>query len=155
MSQHLAPLYRYACALGADSDQARDLCQEAFVAAWRKQKQSLPPAALASFLRRAARFAFLQSRRKDRRQEVAVLREVDAIWSAPDPDHDHDARVAAVRACVAQLKGRAAEAVRCTYGLGHGREQVAATLGMKPNGVKTLLARTRRWLARCIEGRQS
>lgn len=147
------PLFRYARSLGADAELAEDFCQEAFVVAWQKQKQSLPAAALATYLRRSVRNLWLQHVRSDRRRERAIAAAAESLW-VQAPGGRGDELVLRTRACIEKLQGRAARAVDLAYREGVGRDHIAADLGMKPNGVKTLLARTRRWLEQCIR-RQS
>jgi RNA polymerase sigma factor (sigma-70 family) len=147
------PLFRFARMLGADAELADDLCQEAFVIAWQKGKQELPAAALATFLRRAVRNLWLQQRRSDRRKERAIAAAAERLWSREGGDEGGEL-LARTKACLARLEGRAARAIDLAYGEGASREQIATALAMKPNGVKTLLARTRQWLEQCIR-RQS
>lgn len=142
-------LFRFLRCLGADRVLADDLVQEAFVVAWRKGKQDIPDRALGAFLRRTARLLWLEHRRSAARDEAAVAALALRRWEAELPD-DGDDMVASTRDCVRRLRGRAAEAVERAYGRGDGREAIAAALGMTPNGVKTLLARTRAWLEQCI-----
>ncbi len=157
IGRHVDAIYRFARTLGADRELAADLTQEAFVVAWRKGKHDLPPGALATFLRKSVRFLWLQTRRSDRRAEAAIAALTEQRWvertaladGGHEPDSE-DALVAAARRCVARLEGRAARAVQLSYGEGRGRAEIATTLGLAQNGVKTLLARTRRWLAACI-----
>ncbi|HLQ37550.1 MAG TPA: hypothetical protein VK348_07100, partial [Planctomycetota bacterium] len=62
---------------------------------------------------------------------------------------------AALRACVERLDGRARRAVELSYGIGaddpSSRARVAVELGMKENGVKTLLQRVRQTLRECVQ----
>lgn len=150
VQRHVAGVFRFLRCLGAAQDVAEDLTQEAFVVAWQKGKQALPAKALAAFLRRTARFLWLDHRRGERREEAAVAALALQLWEREVAD-DGEALVAAARACVQQLRGRAALAVERAYGRGEGREAIAQALGMLPNGVKTLLARTRAWLEQCIQ----
>jgi RNA polymerase sigma factor (sigma-70 family) len=151
IEHHARGVFRFVRSLGVPADVADELTQEAFVAAWRKQKHELPAAALGAFLRRAARLAWLERCRDRRREEAALSALALAAWERDvDADGDGDGRVDAARRCVQALRGRAARAVALAYGDGASRERIAAELGMQPNGVKTLLARTRRWLAQCI-----
>ena len=53
--------------------------------------------------------------------------------------------------CLEKLAGRAKQSIELQYQQGLGREEVADTLGMSPDGVKTLLRRTRQKLRECIE----
>jgi DNA-directed RNA polymerase specialized sigma24 family protein len=57
----------------------------------------------------------------------------------------------ALRDCVAQLQGRPREAIDLHYRDGVGREAIAAKLEMKPDGVKSLLRRTRELLRECVQ----
>lgn len=156
LQRHLVATWRYLRMHGASAHEADDLTQEAFVIALQKDAAALPPAATATFLRRTARFLFLRFRR-DARDAVELADEVDALWQR-DCDHDGgDGLVDALRDCVGQLTGRARNAVLRCYGLGAdepaARDAAAAALGLQPNGLKTLLQRTRQLLRACIERR--
>ena len=152
--RHVDGVWRFVRCLGASRDVADDLTQEAFAVAWQKGKQHLPPAALAAFLRRAARFLWLEHRRDERRAEDALSALALQLWEAEELDDGAELTDAA-RACVQKLRGRAARAVQLAYGHGDGRDDIASALGMQPNGVKTLLARTRAWLEQCIRRKLS
>jgi DNA-directed RNA polymerase specialized sigma24 family protein len=56
---------------------------------------------------------------------------------------------------VRALGGRARRALQLAYAEGCGRDRIAAELGIKPNGVKTLLQRLRRVLADCVSRRRT
>jgi RNA polymerase sigma factor (sigma-70 family) len=154
VQDHADGVWRFLRCLGASRDVADDLTQEAFAVAWRKRKQHLPPAALSAFLRRAARFSWLEHCRAERRAEAALSALALQAWEEETLDDGAELADAA-RACVQQLRGRAAQAVQLAYGHGEGRQAIASALGMLPNGVKTLLARTRAWLEQCIRRRLS
>ncbi len=151
--RHVAGVFRFVRCLGATRDEAEDLTQEAFVVAWRKGKQRLDDRALAAFLRRAVRLLWLEHRRDTRRAEAAISALTLRLWEREIAD-DGSRRVEAARDCMRQLRGRAARAVDLAYREGASRDQIAAALGMLPNGVKTLLARTRAWLEQCIRRNQ-
>jgi RNA polymerase sigma factor (sigma-70 family) len=147
--RHVDGVWRFVRCLGASRDVADDLTQEAFAVAWQKGKQHLPPPALAAFLRRAARFLWLEHRRDERRAEAVLSALALQTWEDEGLD-DGDGLADAARQCVQRLRGRAARAVQLAYGQGEGRDDIAVALGMRSNGVKTLLARTRAWLEQCI-----
>lgn len=149
--QHATALYRYLRVLGAARELADDLVQESFVVAWQKHKQHLPARALAVFLRRTARYLWLEHRRGERRGEAAIAAAAERLWLRDCADDGGEAWLLATRACVQQLQGRAAAAVAMAYSEERSREDIARELGMQPNGVRTLLARTRQWLAQCIK----
>lgn len=150
LRQHAGSLLRYLRMLGADRELAADLAQEAFVVAWQKRKQRLPAAVLATFLRRTARYLWLDHRRGQRRREAAIAAAAERLWRRDCADDGGEAMLAAARACLQRLQGRAAAAVALCYRDGRSRSEIAAELGMQPNGVRTLLARTRQWLGECI-----
>jgi RNA polymerase sigma-70 factor (ECF subfamily) len=158
--RHLRSLWRYLRMLGADAAEADDLAQEAFVVAMQKgllQAGLGEPGSVAAFLRTTARFLFLRLRKAGRRQR-RLADEVDALWARDAARDGGDALVAAVRACVGELDGRARRAIELCYGLhdndAQGRAAIAHELGLQENGVKTLLQRVRHRLRECIERRK-
>jgi len=155
VERHLLAVWRYLRMHGADAHEADDLAQEAFVVALQKGAAALDPAATAAFLRRTARFLFLRLRR-DHRDAVELADAVDELW-ALDCEHDGgDGLLEALRRCVGELQGRARAAIDRCYGLAgwnSDRDAAAHDLGLQPNGLKTLLQRTRQLLRACIERR--
>lgn len=154
IERHLHGVWRYLRMHGADAHEADDLAQEAFVIALQKGAAALDPAATATFLRRTARFLFLRLRR-DARPAVELADAVDALWARDCAHDDGDELVAALRRCVERLDGRAREAIARCYGIGRdtadARGAAADALGLAPDGLKTLLQRTRQLLRACIE----
>lgn len=149
VTRHAMGVCRFARSCGAARDLAEELTQEAFVIAWSKGKQHLPDRALAAFLRRTVRLLWLEQRRGARKHEAALSAMTLRLWET-EVDADGGAQVLAARACVQQLRGRAARAIELAYHEGKSRVEIADALGMQPNGVRTLLARTRAWLEQCI-----
>lgn len=150
---HRFAIWRYLRALGARAAEADDLCQETMLVGC---AAPLPddPALARAFLRGVARNQWLRSRRwwqRRREREIAVA--VDELWLATT---DHDAgeeRIERLRACLRALPPRAAQALELHYRDGCDWDTVAAQIGLKPNGTKTLVQRTRHALRTCIERR--
>jgi RNA polymerase sigma-70 factor, ECF subfamily len=162
--QHLQSVWRYLRMHGAAPDEAEDLAQEAFLTALQKGCLNLDPPAARVFLRRTARFGFLRHVRERRRDpaitDAAALADaVDALW---DRDAEADGGAQLLRDlshCIDKLEGRAQQAIRLSYGIDAKsttpRTDVAQHLGLQPNGLKTLLQRSRQLLRTCLERRQS
>jgi RNA polymerase sigma-70 factor, ECF subfamily len=157
VQRHLLAVWRYLRMQGADPHEADDLAQEAFVIALQKGAADLDPAATATFLRRTARFLFLRLRR-DARDAIELADAADDLWTRWCEHDGGDELLDALRGCVDQLAGRAREAVALCYGVATAtplaHAAAAAQHGLQPNGLKTLLQRTRQLLRECIERRK-
>src|SRR5687767_6833219 len=158
--RHQLGLWRYLRALGAPAAEADDLLQDTFLVAWRKLGCDRGDAAVATFLRQTGKHLWLRRRRDQSRREAIRIELADAAWTRDgaghgdgDGDGDGERWLAALRACVDGLDGRARDVVRRFYGGGADRASVAAAMGMQENGVKTLLQRVRAALRTCIERR--
>jgi RNA polymerase sigma factor (sigma-70 family) len=163
--RHWASVRRYLRILGAEPAAADDLAQDVFVVALRKGIEDRG-ARTAAWLRRTARFLFLDHSRKRRPLSLEVPEEV---WQ----EHgENDAeRQQALRACLPKLAERSQTAVRLAYGERQSWAQIGSALrsrmassrdpceskrsgsalGMRASGVKTLLRRCRATLKECIE----
>ncbi len=152
LARHARGLFRFLRVLGASSPVADDLTQEAFVVAWQRHKQQIPPAALGAFLRRAARNLWLAHCRREPRYvsfDVEVADAAERLWATlPQGDAD-DAFVAAVHRCVQQLAPRSRQALQFVYVDELERDAVAEQLGLLPNGLKMLLQRARQSVIEC------
>lgn len=154
---HARGVWRYLRMHGATAHEADDLVQEAFVVALQKGALALDSGAAFTFLRRTARFLFL--RRRQGGLDASLLADaVDELWQRDCGDDAGDGMLAALRGCLGRLTSRARRAIELSYGLGErdpaSRGDVAAELGLQPNGVKTLMQRARQQLRACIEGRR-
>lgn len=154
IEHHLRGLWRYLRMHGASAHLADDLAQEAFVIALQKGALQFEPAATQAFLQRTARFLFLRQLR-NQRAAVELADAVDALWQRDAAADAGDGLVEALRQCVGKLDGRARSAVERCYGVGRDdpadRAAAAGELGLQPNGLKTLLQRTRQVLRECLE----
>lgn len=153
--RHQQGLRRYLRFLGCDGPSADDLAQEAFLALSDTEFENVHPRATAAWLRKKARYLFLESvRRRDRRRETALADHADRVWAECAGDDEGAGYRRALRECVEMLPPRSRRAVEMRYAEGAGRGEMARVLGLRPNGVKTLLQRIRAALRRCVEERR-
>jgi len=154
---HQAGVWRYLRFLGAASTEADDLTQETFLAFSRarlgKGFIERDRNQTAGYLRTVARNQLLALRRRQHREIATVeLEAAESVWAAAaGPDGSLSDYLDALRECVEQLVGRPREAIDLHYREAAGRDAIAAKLDMKPDGVKSLLRRTREMLRECVE----
>jgi RNA polymerase sigma-70 factor (ECF subfamily) len=153
VQQHQAGVWRYVRFLGAERAEADDITQETFLAIARAAFVERDERQTAGYLRVVARNRLLALRRKQRREINTVeLEAAESVWAAAaGPDGSLAAYLEALRTCVDGLEGRSRQAIDLHYRDGASREAIAESLDMKPDGVKTLLRRTREVLRECIE----
>lgn len=153
---HQQGVWRYLRFIGATRLEAEDLTQETFLAVWKSGFEEFSDAASASYFRAAARSRFLMMlRTKGRRPRESDLAEVDADWvmlGSEDPEV-WDERIEVMLRCLQQVQGKAREALDLFYRDEVPQAQIAAKLGMKPEGVKTLLRRAVEKLRECMEAK--
>jgi len=152
IERHRVGLWRYLRMLGADATEADDLAQETLLIGLQH--------ALAgddrdrAFLRGVAKNLWLRTRRWwRRRREREVAAAADELWSAEIEADDGEELLARLFACLQQLQQRTRQALELHYRDGLGWTAVAAQIGLKPNGTKTLVQRARQALRTCIERR--
>lgn len=151
---HQADVWRYLRYLGASAADADDLTQETFLAVGRSKFEERSPAQTAGYLRTVARNQLLMARRRQGREVSTVeLEAAETVWAERVGPSGMDGYLDALADCAETLNGRAREAVQLFYHERQGRAEIAASLEMKPDGVKTLLRRTREVLRECIERR--
>lgn len=141
-------IWRYLRLLGASATDADDLLQETFL---RFLRRTAPHPAAAAVLRTIARGLWVDRHRwLQRRRAVQWADQVDAAVAATPND---DPWLEALDRCRAKLSERARRALDLAYRDGLGRLDVARELGLAPNTVRNLLARSRDQLRQCIEQR--
>lgn len=155
VASHQSQVWRYVRYLGADSIEADDLVQETFLAIYRSDFIEQGEQQTASYLRTTARNQLLMLRRRQKRDiNTQQLDVAEQVWVETYSDRHHNQYLDALADCVAKLSGRAKRAVELHYQGGESREAIANELGMKPQGIKTLLRRTRDSLRECVERRR-
>ena len=152
VQQHQAGVWRYLRFIGADANEVDDFVQETFLAFIRADFAYRGPAATAAYLRQVARNQLLQARRKQGREVNTVeLSAAESVWSEVAAADGLDYYLVALRTCLEQLRNRSQKAVELQYKLGLNRTVMADRLGMTPDGIKTLMRRTRQQLRECVE----
>ncbi|MCO6045648.1 RNA polymerase sigma factor [Aeoliella sp. ICT_H6.2] len=152
VTRHQATVWRYVRYLGATTAEADDLVQETFLAVFRSDFVHESDRQTASYLRTTARRRLLMLRRKESRRPVEVeLESAETVWAETMGDGPADPYLEALDGCLQHLEGRARTAIDLQYTDRLSREEIASRLDLKPEGVKTLLRRTRDALRECIE----
>ncbi len=154
VQQHQTAVWRYLRLLGCEAHLADDLTQDSFLIALRKDVMREEPDAAIAWLRRVARHLWIDRQRSlRRRREVAWADQVDLIWS--DSESERETRLEALRICLDGLDGRSARVVHLRYSEKRSRAEIASELGLRENGLKTMIQRLRSGLRDCVEGRMS
>lgn len=157
---HQAGVWRYLRYLGTQTQEADDLTQETFLAVAKSIRRSnfeqRSSAETAAYLRTVARNQLLMARRRQGRQPNTVeLTAAEQVWAEATADHGVDGYLAALADCLEnglnRDDGRARKAIDAFYHQRQSRAEIAKELDMTPDGVKTLLRRTRDVLRKCIE----
>lgn len=150
---HRTAIWRYLRLLGANEAEADDLVQETMLVGCRHPRPSEAGMDRA-FLRGVAKHQWLRSRRWwQRHREREIAAEVDTLWLATmEPDAGQEL-LERLQQCLQQLQPRARRALDLHYRDGLGWRAVAAQLGQRLNGTKTLVQRARAALRLCIERR--
>jgi RNA polymerase sigma-70 factor, ECF subfamily len=151
-------LYRYIRYLGADDAVAEDVVQETFLAAL--QSANPPPVEArercGAWLRGIARRLFFLHCRRVRRSPVtanaAALEQAEEVWVA-ETGGDDDSYRAALRKCVDELGERGRDLLERRYLREEARADIAASLDMGEEAVKSALRRLRTGLQDCVRRR--
>jgi len=142
-------LRRYLFVLGTEANRIDDLIQEVFLLVLEKGAEQRDPKAFGTFLRGCAKNMRLRElRSSSARREVELA---DEVWH--EATERSDVRVDALRRCTDELPPRGRKLLQATYTDGMGRAAAAELLGMRVDGVKTLLRRLRETLRQCVERR--
>lgn len=153
MRRHKEPLFRVLRRMTGDADEAYDLLQESFVAAWRSLRRYDPERPFAGWMRTIAlnKARDWGRRRTVRRVIAAVLpgeRAVDVADPAPSPETAAgDAQaLASLDAAIAQLPIALRAPLVLTVFDGMSQADAARQLGISEKAVETRVRRARRTL---------
>ena len=150
--QHQAGIWRYLRFLGAERFEADDLTQETFLSLFRSNFEHRSTGETSGYLRAVARNQLLQFRRGQGKELNTVQMEVaESVWAEADQDDGLANYLAALKCCLEKLDGKSRDVVDLFYREGLGREAVGKRMELKPQGVKSLLRRTRELLRECVK----
>ena len=90
-------------------------------------------------------------RRSSSRPVIEDLEAAEAVWQAHCGDDGAERYLDVLRTCLEGVNERQDRVLRLKYEEGSSVSSIALTLGMRENGIKTLLRRTRAALRSCIE----
>jgi RNA polymerase sigma-70 factor, ECF subfamily len=150
---HQDSVWRFLASLGCEPALADDLTQETFLTVLRGKFAFKGEHETIAWLLRVAKNLFIDTIRKRKESVSAELHEADTRWQEYENDCEYEQRVQHLRACIQSLPGRRREAVKLRDELDLPREEMAARLGIKPAGVKTMLERIREALRDCVQGK--
>jgi RNA polymerase sigma-70 factor (ECF subfamily) len=145
-------IWRYLRFLGCSPELADDLAQETFMAVLEHPFEERNPRATRAWLRTTARNLYLMTLRdKDHNLVLQNPQIAESVWAQFEKDDGGNSALDALRSCLEKLNGKARQAVQLQYRERRSRVDIADILDMKPDGVKTLLRRTRQTLKNCIQ----
>ena len=157
MARHREAVFRLARSYAGDPDEALDLTQEAFIAAFAALDRYEASRPFRPWLLRIALNKCRDwSRRRAVRRFFAFAAPLDAAQAVPDPAADPeeqtaDAReLARVSAAIAKLPANLKEPLILTAIEGLSQAEAAATLGISEKGVEVRVYRARKRLAEIL-----
>jgi RNA polymerase sigma-70 factor (ECF subfamily) len=150
---HQRGVWRYLRFMGCSRAEADDLVQETFLAAWKSDFTEINDAATAGYLRTVARSRFLMMlRTRSRRPSETEFVDVDADWvQLLDNEEQVDSRADALEQCLEHVTGKARTVIDLSYKQDLRYAEIGDRLGMKPEGVRTLVKRVIAKLRECME----
>lgn len=147
---HHRGLIAYATALVRSDAAARDLVQEAFVAAWQSLERFQPGRDFGGWMRGIVRNKWREHCRRHRR-EVPLAEETLLALEAPFAAAPDDAALfARLAECRAKLPAPMSEALRLTYDEGRSSEDAAGILSTTAAALRKRLERARDALRLCL-----
>lgn len=149
---HQGDVWRYLRVLGADHDMADDLTQETFLAVLRSSFERRGELQTRAYLRTTARNLFLMAIRRRKNAPLPVdAATIDVDWESFAGDDGGEAKLDALRKCLATLDERDLRALEMRYRDDAPRERMGKALELSDGGVKNLLERLKTRLRACVE----
>lgn len=153
---HYRPLLAYARTLTGNSEGAKEIVQEAFIAAWQVIGRFDITRDFGSWLRGITRNKWKDQCRRNRREVPLDDEALDRLeyamksWSGESSESEILDRLAG---CRAKLPEPLAEAVRVFYDQEMDGESASVTLGIPPATLRKRLERARHALRLCLESK--
>ena len=158
--EHQSEIYRYLRYLGAGPAEAEDLVQDTFLSAYTQSRtpESEDGRLWAAWLRGIARNHLLMHFRRRRTARVLAgsetLKQSEEIWKDEFlREGDGFDYVEALRKCLEGISGRPREIVALFYKDNKSRAEIAKTVGLSEDGIKSMLRRIRDSLGACVKRR--
>ncbi len=150
------PLWAYVARAAGDAHAADDLVQEAFYRLLRAHVSFESDEHRRHYLYRIATNLVRDARRRRRTSDLFRARaRVADDQAAPGSGADRSDTRTDLRRALAALRPRERELLWLAYAEGVTHEAIAAALGLRPGGIKVLLFRARRKLARLLRAEQA
>ena len=154
--RHQSAVRSFLLYLGCPRPLLDDLVQETFLSVLSSPFEDRGEASTAAYLRTVARHHFLKAMRRERRQPLVMdIAGAESAWVEYLGEDGGHSYLAALRECLAILRGRTAEVLRLRYGESQRRTAIATRFGLSESGVKSILVRARRRLRDCVERKRS
>lgn len=159
--EHQAGLRAYVRSLGVDALWVDDVAQEALVIAYERRDKFNADLSFRNWVWGIARNCVLNDRRKSARRNRILNENLTDIListsSAADEEIEHSdqdqARLAALKECLAQIPEKSREMLRQRYELNKKATDLAEALDMKSAAVRKSLERIRSAMRKCMETR--
>ena len=129
------PLVGYITGLTRSRDDAEEVAQEAFLAAWRNLDGLREPERIAGWIYRIARNLAAK------KPQAVLTMPLEGDPAAPQTDQHQADRITALLAAVAQLSEPHREVISRKHFLGASGQQIAEQLGIAPGTVRSRLSR--------------
>jgi len=162
VESHQLMVYRYARFLVRDAEAADEITQEVFVTAYTKLREQQVEGEAGPWLRGVTRNLALRQRAKRKARvlfcddETLLMAESAFVQSqAPlvSEEVKGNEKIEALRKCVQELNESEANLLKLRFEERRSREQIAETLMLSAEGVKTRLRRLRMKLFECAQRR--
>jgi RNA polymerase sigma-70 factor, ECF subfamily len=145
----------YIGSLVPDFQEAEDLLQEVALVLLRKFAEYDERRPFVAWALGVAKYEILSSRRRHARSFLTAQSDVleNLMTTYIDLAPELDRRASALRECLRQIQGRAAEMIRLRYEESLKPGEIAIRLGLAAAAVRMALSRSRAFLRDCIERR--